>query len=151
MDEQKLMELEAILEASTPGPWVIEKQSAHEFWINAPQGDPKLGYKMWDGLIVTYGDEDCVDEVKSTKVAKSNAKLILTAKEALPKLIEEIRHLRRAIASYHSTSPDEVDRSWQEGFVAGMGEMQRAAVKALEASYDAGAAKVVSGIRVKEL
>ena len=149
MDEQKLMELEAILDASTPGPWVLEKQSACEFWINAPQGDPKLGYKTWDGLIVAYGDEDSPDQ--ATKVAKANAQLILTAKAAMPKLIEEIRHLRRAIASYHSTSPDEVDRSWQEGFVAGMGEMQRAAVKALEASYDAGAAKVVSGIRVKSL
>jgi len=149
MDEQKLMELEAILDASTPGPWVLEKQSPDEFWINAPQGDPKLGYKTWDGLIVTYGDEECSDS--ATKVAKANAQLILTAKTAMPKLIEEIRHLRRAIASYHSTSPDEVDRSWQEGFVAGMGEMQRAAVKALEASYDAGAAKVVSGIRVKSL
>lgn len=149
MDEQKLMELEAILDASTPGPWVLEKQSACEFWINAPQGDPKLGYKAWDGLIVAYGDEDNLDQ--ATRVAKANAQLILTAKAALPKLIEEIRHLRRAIASYHSTSPDEVDRSWQEGFVAGMGEMQRAAVKALEASYDAGAAKVVSGIRVKSL
>lgn len=149
MDEQKLMELEAILDASTPGPWVLEKQSACEFWINAPQGDPKLGYKTWDGLIVAYGDEDSPDQ--ATKVAKANAQLILTAKTAMPKLIEEIRHLRRAIASYHSTSPDEVDRSWQEGFVAGMGEMQRAAVKALEASYDAGAAKVVSGIRVKSL
>lgn len=149
MDEQKLMELEAILEASTPGPWVLEKQSACEFWINAPQGDPKLGYKTWDGLIVTYGDED--NPAYATKVAKANAQVILTAKAVMPKLIEEIRHLRRAIASYHSTSPDEVDRSWKEGFVAGMGEMQRAAVKALEASYDAGAAKVVSGIRVKEL
>lgn len=149
MDEQKLMELEAILDASTPGPWVLEKQSACEFWINAPQGDPKLGYKTWDGLIVTYGDEDNPDH--ATKVAKANAQLILTAKTALPKLIEEIRHLRRAIASYHSSSPDEVDRAWKEGFMVGMEEMQRAAVKALEASYDAGAAKVVSAIRVKEL
>lgn len=149
MDEQKLMELEAILEASTPGPWVLEKQSACEFWINAPQGDPKMGWPKWDGLIVTYGDEDSPE--MATKVAKANAQLILTAKAVMPKLIEEIRHLRRAIASYHSTSPDEVDRSWKEGFVAGMGEMQRAAVKALEASYDAGAAKVVSGIRVKSL
>lgn len=149
MDEQKLQELEAILDASTPGPWVLEKQSADEFWINAPNGDPKMGWPKWDGLIVTYGDEDSPE--MATKVAKANAKMILTAKETLPKLIEEIRHLRRAIASYHSTSPDEVERAWKEGCMTGMAEMQRAAVKALEASYDAGAASIVSRIKVKEL
>lgn len=149
MDEQKLQELEAILDASTPGPWVLEKQSPDEFWINAPQGDPKMGWPKWDGMIVTYGDED--NPEVATRVAKANAQLILTAKTALPKLIEEIRHLRRAIASYHSKGANEVDSAWKDGCLTGMKEMQRAAVKALEASYDSGAANIVSRLQVKEL
>lgn len=148
MDEQKLQELEAVLDATTPGPWVLEKQSACEFWINAPEGDAKLGYKSWDGLIVTYGDEDNPEQ--ATKAAKANARFILTAKATLPRLIEEIRRLRKEVAACHSTSPDEVERAWKDGAKQGMEEMQRAAVRALEAAYDSGAAKIVSRIRVQE-
>jgi len=148
LDDEKLTELEAIWRESTPGPWQLEKQSDCEFWINAPKGDMRLGHKAWDGMIVTYGDEDV--PVAAHRVAKANASMIMAAKTVMPLMIEEIRKLRREVAKCHSSSPDEVERAWLDGMRQGMAEMQKAAIKALETSYDAGAAKLVSRIRVHE-
>lgn len=72
----------------TPGPWVLSWGSGQEVRIDAPSGDPTLGYKAWRGLASTWGCED--NPVAGMEVAVANARLIAAAPELLGALEEAL-------------------------------------------------------------
>ncbi len=72
----------------TPGPWTVGRCRHQEVWIDAPGGDPTLGFKAWDGLLSAWGSDD--DPVRGLEVAKANAQVAACAPELLA-LLEEAR------------------------------------------------------------
>lgn len=65
----------------TPGPWAAKRVGLQQWWINAPFGDPTIGYNFWDGLAEVYGSDDWPESGR--KVAEANARLIAAAPELL--------------------------------------------------------------------
>lgn len=74
----------------TPGPWVVGASDFLEQWvcIDAPNGDPDLDYKSWEGLAMAYGCEESPS--KGLEKAKANAQLIAAAPELLEALAEVV-------------------------------------------------------------
>lgn len=70
----------------TPGPWVVGSYDFldQQVYIDAPSGDPDLGYKSWDGVAIAYGCEESPS--KGLEKAKANAMLIAAAPELLEAL-----------------------------------------------------------------
>ena len=67
----------------TPGPWVIGEIShkKQHVEIDAPFGDPTLGYAAWSGVARVYGCND--DKNAGSNVMEGNARLIAAAPELL--------------------------------------------------------------------
>lgn len=74
------------MSAHTPGPWVAARKSSQCWTIDAPNGDPTIGYSAWQALAVVYGCDD--DRNAGEEVAKANARLIASAPELLAACIE---------------------------------------------------------------
>lgn len=75
----------------TPGPWIVGYYDFldQQVYIDAPSGDPDLGYKSWEGVAIAYGCEE--SPFKGLEKAKANAMLIAAAPdllEALEALVE---------------------------------------------------------------
>lgn len=68
----------------TPGPWVARLIEPQEWEIDAPNGDPTIGHKVWSGLAVVYGSEE--HKIQGRCVSEANAHLIAAA----PKLYEAL-------------------------------------------------------------
>lgn len=77
----------------TPGPWVVGSSDFLDQWvcIDAPSGDPDLGYKSWEGIAMAYGCEE--SPRKGLIKAKANAQLIASAPELLEALEEVVQWL----------------------------------------------------------
>ncbi len=68
----------------TPGPWEPKRIESQQWEIDAPNGDPLLGYRAWQGLAAVYGNDD--NKVAGSQVAKANAHLIASAPAMLAAL-----------------------------------------------------------------
>ena len=68
----------------TPGPWTAQKVDSQEWEINAPEGDPLLGYSSWRCFAKVYGRDD--DRAKGRVRAEQNARLIAAAPDMLDML-----------------------------------------------------------------
>lgn len=74
----------------TPGPWMLHPVDNFEWSVDAPSGDPDLGYGKWESLAVVYG---CEDEPQiGERKGKCNALLIAAAPELLDALKACIDH-----------------------------------------------------------
>ena len=65
----------------TPGPWEARCIESQEWAIDAPNGDPTIGYSSWTALASVYGSNDFRREGEA--VAEANARLIAAAPELL--------------------------------------------------------------------
>lgn len=74
------------MSAHTPGPWEARRIDSQEWEIDAPNGDPTIGYSSWTGMISVYGCNDFPNA--GEVVAKANARLIAAAPELLAALRE---------------------------------------------------------------
>jgi len=74
----------------TPGPWVIGRidRKKQHVEIDAPHGDPSLGYKKWQGFVRVYGSDEKPRE--GTAAMLANAKLIAAAPDLLAALEEVV-------------------------------------------------------------
>lgn len=83
---------ENVMSKHTPGPWTVGKRCGQEVDINAPDGDPQLGYSSWSRMAVVYG---CDGQPETgSRVVEANARLIAAAPDllvALRELLEEGR------------------------------------------------------------
>lgn len=70
----------------TPGPWIVGSYDFldQQVYIDAPSGDPDLGYKSWEGVAIAYGCEESPS--KGLEKAKANAMLIAAAPDLLEAL-----------------------------------------------------------------
>ena len=68
----------------TPGPWEPKRIESQRWEIDAPNGDPLLGHRAWQGLAAVYGNDD--NKVAGSQVAKANARLIASAPAMLAAL-----------------------------------------------------------------
>ena len=68
----------------TPGPWEPKRIESQQWEIDAPNGDPLLGHRAWQGLAAVYGNDD--NKVAGSQVAKANARLIASAPAMLAAL-----------------------------------------------------------------
>ena len=79
----------------TPGPWAARRVSRQEWHIDAPNGDPTIGHKLWQGLAAVYGCDD--RSAAGAQVAEANAHAIAAA----PAMLTMLRELREC-AEYWS-------------------------------------------------
>lgn len=77
----------------TPGPWVARRQSSQVWHIDAPKGDPTIGYSEWKELASVYGSDDYRQQ--GELVAEANARLIAEA----PAMLEALKQWALAEAS----------------------------------------------------
>lgn len=75
----------------TPGPWIVGSYDFldQQVYIDAPSGDPDIGYKSWEGVAIAYGCEESPS--KGLEKAKANAMLIAAA----PDLLEALERVMR--------------------------------------------------------
>jgi len=71
------------MSAHTPGPWTFKKSGSQEWQIDAPNGDPTIGYSTWECMAICYGSDDFREHGKS--VGEANARLIAAAESAIAK------------------------------------------------------------------
>ena len=79
----------------TPGPWEPKRIESQRWEIDAPNGDPTIGHKLWQGLAAVYGCDDM--SAAGAQVAEANARLIAAA----PAMLTMLRELREC-AEYWS-------------------------------------------------
>ncbi len=87
----------------TPGPWEPKRIESQQWEIDAPNGDPLLGYRAWQGLAAVYGNDD--NKVAGSQVAKANAHLIATA----PAMLAVLKHYVMAFEKFAITNTDSSD------------------------------------------
>lgn len=68
----------------TPGPWEPKRIESQRWEIDAPNGDPTIGHKLWQGLAAVYGCDDM--SAAGAQVAEANARLIASAPAMLAAL-----------------------------------------------------------------
>lgn len=97
MDKHKLAHIERKLANATPGPWIAEPSgdSRADLWVSTRHGEPRLGYKTWDGMFVASGCED--DPVAGRAVATANAVFVTSAPDDIRQLLDEVYRLRKII------------------------------------------------------
>lgn len=61
----------------TPSPWTVGERCGQEVVINAPHGDPSLGYERWKQMATVYGCDE--QPVTGGRVMEANARLIAAA------------------------------------------------------------------------
>lgn len=109
--DDELSAWEQLAEAATPGPWALSTrgEKPHELadkypelidrtsiWGPPRSGEPrwgpkrKLGNNEYDGPIATTDDEEYVTSLR----AEQDTAFIVAAREAVPRLIAEVRRLR---------------------------------------------------------
>jgi hypothetical protein len=69
------------MSAHTPGPWIFKKSGSQEWQIDAPNGDPTIGYSNWECMAICYGSDDFPEHGKT--VGEANARLIASAPDLL--------------------------------------------------------------------
>ena len=79
----------------THGPWEPKRIESQRWEIDAPNGDPTIGHKLWQGLAAVYGCDDM--SAAGAQVAEANARLIAAA----PAMLTMLRELREC-AEYWS-------------------------------------------------
>jgi hypothetical protein len=73
------------MSAHTPGPWIFKKSGSQEWQIDAPNGDPTIGYYDWECMAICYGSDDFPEHGKT--VGEANARLIASAPDLLAALV----------------------------------------------------------------
>lgn len=85
------------MSAHTPGPWKARRLNWQEWEIDAPSGDPTIGYSSWAGMISVYGCDDFPGAGKV--VAEANARLIAAAPSLFAQLGDLVEIVEAAIAA----------------------------------------------------
>lgn len=82
----------------SPLPWRVGKADGQELSIDAPTGDPTLGYAKWDGLAAVYGCD--ADPESGRLVMRANAEFIVRACNSHDELLAALKGLHDDIAEY---------------------------------------------------
>jgi hypothetical protein len=84
LNEEDLMSIERRLKASSPGPW---RHRSHGFIESGIDGDLVIG-------VTCQGHDECLERLPSA----DNAEFIAHARQDVPALLAEVRHLRERVA-----------------------------------------------------
>ena len=87
----------------TPGPWEPKRIESQRWEIDAPNGDPTIGHKLWQGLAAVYGCDDM--SAAGAQVAEANARLIAAA----PAMLAVLKHYVMAFEKFAITNTDSSD------------------------------------------
>lgn len=92
----------------TPGPWTVgpceNNESPSELWINAPNGDPVVGYTSWRGLASVYGCDEPGNNTAANAQMAANAQLIAAA----PELLAAAKLIASFAVSWEPLSPGDI-------------------------------------------
>lgn len=84
-DQQRIEQIEELLENITPGPWTIGEEGDQEVEIDARKGDKRLDMTAWDGFITVYGNFD--DPEVGEDVMYANADFVAAAPDNMKFLL----------------------------------------------------------------
>ena len=81
----------------TPAPWEPKRIESQRWEIDAPNGDPTIGHKLWQGLAAVYGCDDM--SAAGAQIAEANARLIAAA-PAMLAMLNELRECAEYWSEY---------------------------------------------------
>jgi len=89
LSEKQLGLLEALCDQATPGPWSYAEDDSSGVWrILGPEGE----------RLFEEPSSDSDEDTGSFDGSSADYRLVAAARTALPRLIAEVRQLRRAVA-----------------------------------------------------
>jgi len=128
---EQLKEWRALADAATPGPWEAYTKRPEDLCVFGADGDSVCG-KIYSNLGI---------DANRIITAKDNADFIATAREAVPRLEQEVRRLRAQLAAIRATAAPIIE--FERMSSAGTGQPQNWQI----GLTDSGAKLTASGIR----
>jgi len=88
LDERQLERLQSLCDQATPGPWSYTEDDSSGVWrILGPEGQ----------RLFEEPSADSDEETGTFEASSADYRLVAAARLALPRLVEELRSLRRAV------------------------------------------------------